>query len=182
VALPRYVSSRRAVALWFFRTKYAELDWRFGGFSVLAGCAVFGIWLGLDLMAGTQQTSTIASRAGLAALAGAHRLAGVSHRRRRDHCPHCGRTRISRIPDSTRKFHRFRIAQPPLLHLRRRPGVVGGFRLAAWRPMASRHAGGIDFCNDVPQAGQNWGRSGGPRYDQCLTGRVGIGEQQVYLW
>jgi exosortase E/protease (VPEID-CTERM system) len=72
----RFVAA--AVALWFFRTKYAELDWRFGGFSVLAGCAVFGIWLGLDLMAGTQQTSTIA--AGLASLPSPARIAWLVFR------------------------------------------------------------------------------------------------------
>ena len=60
----RFVAA--AAVLWFFRSKYLELDWRFGGFSVIAGCAVFGIWLGLDLMAGTHPPSAIA--AGLASL------------------------------------------------------------------------------------------------------------------
>ena len=34
----RFVAA--ATALWLFRSKYSELDWRFGGFSVAAGFAV----------------------------------------------------------------------------------------------------------------------------------------------
>jgi CAAX prenyl protease-like protein len=49
-----------------------RLDWRFGGFSVLAGCAVFGIWLGLDLMSGTHPQNAIA--AGLALLSSPERI------------------------------------------------------------------------------------------------------------
>jgi CAAX prenyl protease-like protein len=60
----RFVAA--AAVLWFFRSKYLELDWGFGGFSVIAGCAVFGIWLGLDRMAGTHPPSAIL--AGLASL------------------------------------------------------------------------------------------------------------------
>ncbi len=72
----RFVAA--AAVLWFFRSKYSELDWRFGGFSVLAGCAVFGIWLGLDLMAGANQTSSIA--AGLASLPSPARIAWLAFR------------------------------------------------------------------------------------------------------
>ena len=32
-------------ALWFFRRKYAELDWSFGWLAPLAGGFVFVIWL-----------------------------------------------------------------------------------------------------------------------------------------
>ena len=67
-----------AAVLWFFRSKYLELDWRFGGFSVIAGCAVFGIWLGLDLMAGTHPPSAIA--AGLASLSSPARIAWLGFR------------------------------------------------------------------------------------------------------
>jgi exosortase E/protease (VPEID-CTERM system) len=48
-------------ALWFLRSKYRELDWGFGWLSVLAGFAVFGMWLGLDLMAGAHADNGIAS-------------------------------------------------------------------------------------------------------------------------
>jgi exosortase E/protease (VPEID-CTERM system) len=67
-----------AAVLWFFRSKYSELDWGFGGFSVLAGCAVFGIWLGLDLMAGANQASSIAG--GLASLPSPARVAWLVFR------------------------------------------------------------------------------------------------------
>jgi exosortase E/protease (VPEID-CTERM system) len=61
-----------AVVLWVFRSKYRELDWRFGGFSVLGGCAVFGIWLALDLMSGAHSQNAIA--AGLVLLSSPERI------------------------------------------------------------------------------------------------------------
>ena len=64
--------------LWIFRSKYRELDWRFGGFSVVAGCAVFGIWLGLDLTSGTHPPNAIA--AGLASLSSPERIAWLIFR------------------------------------------------------------------------------------------------------
>ena len=72
----RFVAA--ASVLWFFRSKYLELDWRFGAFSVIAGCAVFGIWLGLDLMAGSHAPSAIA--AGLASLPSPARIAWLGFR------------------------------------------------------------------------------------------------------
>ena len=53
-------------ALWFFRRRYAELDWSFGWIGPVVGVAVFGIWLSLDLAAGVRTESTIAG--GLASL------------------------------------------------------------------------------------------------------------------
>jgi CAAX prenyl protease-like protein len=64
--------------LWFFRSTYAKLDWHFGGFSVLAGCAVFGIWLGLDSMSGAHAPNAIA--VGLAALPSAARISWLVFR------------------------------------------------------------------------------------------------------
>jgi exosortase E/protease (VPEID-CTERM system) len=61
-----------AITLWVLRSNYRELDWKFGGFSVAAGCAVFGLWLGLDLAAGVQPSNGIA--AGLASLPGPARV------------------------------------------------------------------------------------------------------------
>jgi exosortase E/protease (VPEID-CTERM system) len=66
----RFVAA--AIALWVFRSKYFELDWRFGGFSVLAGCLVFGLWLGLDLAFGAHASNGMAE--GLASLPGAARV------------------------------------------------------------------------------------------------------------
>lgn len=66
------------VALWFFRSKYRELDWRFGWISVAAGIATFGIWLGLDALAGPHADTGIAS--GLASLAGPWRMAWLGIR------------------------------------------------------------------------------------------------------
>jgi exosortase E/protease (VPEID-CTERM system) len=60
----RFVAA--AVALWCLRSRYRDLDWGFGWFSALAGLAVFGLWLGLDLAAGPQTDSKIAF--GLASL------------------------------------------------------------------------------------------------------------------
>jgi len=61
-----------AVALWYFRSKYSELDWRFGWFSALAGIAVLGLWLGLDRFSGAPSGSSIGP--GLAALPTAGRI------------------------------------------------------------------------------------------------------------
>jgi exosortase E/protease (VPEID-CTERM system) len=67
----RFVAA--AAALWFFRSQYAELDWGFGPFSVAAGCAVFGIWMGLDFAAGVHPANGIGG--GLASLPPAARVA-----------------------------------------------------------------------------------------------------------
>jgi len=67
-----------AIALWVLRSNYLELDWKFGGFSVAAGCAVFGLWLGLDLAAVVQPSNGIA--AGLALLPGPSRVAWLVFR------------------------------------------------------------------------------------------------------
>ncbi len=40
-----------AAVLWFFRKKYAPLDWRFGWVAVLAGAAGFALWLAMDRIA-----------------------------------------------------------------------------------------------------------------------------------
>ena len=48
-----------AITLWYFRSKYSELNWRFGWFSAAAGFAVFGIWVGLDQLSGGHGTSPI---------------------------------------------------------------------------------------------------------------------------
>ena len=61
-----------AITLWVLRSNYLELDWKFGGFSVAAGFAVFGLWLGLDLAAGIQPSNGIA--AGLASLSAPSRV------------------------------------------------------------------------------------------------------------
>ena len=39
-------------ALWYFRSSYRKMDWRFSSFSVVAGIAVFAIWIGLDRFGG----------------------------------------------------------------------------------------------------------------------------------
>ena len=72
----RFVAA--GAVLWFFRSTYAKLDWHFGGFSVLAGCAVFGVWLGLDSMAGAHAPNAIA--VGLAALPSAARISWLVFR------------------------------------------------------------------------------------------------------
>jgi exosortase E/protease (VPEID-CTERM system) len=53
----RFVAA--AAVLWFFRSTYPELNWRFGGFSVMAGIGVFGLWLGLDFMTHASQASAL---------------------------------------------------------------------------------------------------------------------------
>lgn len=55
-----------AGALWYFRRRYADLDWRFGWIAPVAGITVFVIWLGLDTMTAPGPRSTIA--VGLASL------------------------------------------------------------------------------------------------------------------
>lgn len=72
----RFVAA--ASVLWFFRSTYLKLDWRFGPFSVLAGSAVFGLWLALDIMAGPHSPGAIA--AGLAALPTPARIAWLVFR------------------------------------------------------------------------------------------------------
>jgi exosortase E/protease (VPEID-CTERM system) len=72
----RFVAA--AAVLWFFRSEYLKLNWRFGWFSVTAGVAVFGIWLGLDMMTGTHAQNAIA--AGLASLSPPSRIAWLVFR------------------------------------------------------------------------------------------------------
>jgi len=74
--LLRFIAA--AGALWFFRAQYRNLDWRFGGFSLLAGCVVFALWLGLDKLAGPHPSSAIA--AGLASLNAPQRAAWLGFR------------------------------------------------------------------------------------------------------
>jgi exosortase E/protease (VPEID-CTERM system) len=41
-----------AVALWYFRNTYRQLDWRVGWSALAAGAAVFLLWIGLDRLLG----------------------------------------------------------------------------------------------------------------------------------
>jgi exosortase E/protease (VPEID-CTERM system) len=50
-----------AGALWFFRSKYAGLNWSFGWWSLICGSLVFGIWLGLDRILGIPPDHAAAS-------------------------------------------------------------------------------------------------------------------------
>jgi exosortase E/protease (VPEID-CTERM system) len=43
-----------AAALWYFRSSYQRMDWRFGWLSLVAGITVFAIWVGLDGLGGSQ--------------------------------------------------------------------------------------------------------------------------------
>lgn len=61
------------ISIWFFRRQYRDLDWRFGGFAVLAGCVVFGIWLGLDIVTGAHSANAL--RSALSALPASERAA-----------------------------------------------------------------------------------------------------------
>jgi len=65
-------------ALWFFRRRYAKLNWRFGWFAVLVGSGVFVLWLALDRVAGTHADNGIAS--GLASWPGSARIAWLVFR------------------------------------------------------------------------------------------------------
>ncbi len=67
-----------AAVIWFFRSTYSELNWRFGGFSVMAGIGVFGLWLGLDLMTHASQASALGE--GLASLTTPARVAWLLFR------------------------------------------------------------------------------------------------------
>jgi exosortase E/protease (VPEID-CTERM system) len=72
----RFVAA--AAAIWYFRSTYSELNWRFGGFSVVAGIAVFGLWLGLDLISHASQTSALGDS--LASLSAPARVAWLIFR------------------------------------------------------------------------------------------------------
>ncbi len=61
-----------AITIWYFRSTYSELNWRFGWLSAVAGLAVFLIWLGLDRFSGAHLDSPIGP--GLASLASGGRL------------------------------------------------------------------------------------------------------------
>jgi exosortase E/protease (VPEID-CTERM system) len=67
-----------AATLWYFRTKYAELDWKFSWVSVVCGVAVFAIWLGLDRFTGSHVDNGIAS--GLASMPRFERIAWLVFR------------------------------------------------------------------------------------------------------
>jgi exosortase E/protease (VPEID-CTERM system) len=72
----RFVAA--AGVLWYLRSEYSEMDWRFSGFSVMVGFAVFGMWLGLDLWTGVHTPNAIA--AGLASLSFPARIAWLVFR------------------------------------------------------------------------------------------------------
>lgn len=67
-----------AIALWYFRSKYVELDWKFGWAAALNGVAVFAIWIGLDLLLGSHSDNGIAS--GLASIPAPARIAWLVFR------------------------------------------------------------------------------------------------------
>lgn len=67
-----------AVTLWYFRSKYVDLDWKCSWVSVLNGVAVFAVWLGLDLLVGSQENNGIES--GLASIPGPARIAWLVFR------------------------------------------------------------------------------------------------------
>jgi CAAX prenyl protease-like protein len=66
-----------AGALWFFRTKYSELNWEFGWFAPLIGGGVFIIWLVLDKGPGAHADGLVA---GLAAMPAFARIAWITVR------------------------------------------------------------------------------------------------------
>lgn len=49
------------IALWFFRSKYAQMDWRFGWLSFGLGSMVFAMWLAMEVFSGRQGDGSIAS-------------------------------------------------------------------------------------------------------------------------
>jgi exosortase E/protease (VPEID-CTERM system) len=67
-----------AIALWYFRHKYAGLDWRIGWAAPIAGFAVFAIWLGLDRMTGANADDAIGVR--LASLSTSMRVTWIVFR------------------------------------------------------------------------------------------------------
>jgi exosortase E/protease (VPEID-CTERM system) len=67
-----------AAALWFFRLKYRELDWRFTWFAPAAGSLVFVIWLALDRVASAHTNNALA--AGIASLPTAARITWLTFR------------------------------------------------------------------------------------------------------
>ena len=67
-----------AAALWFFRLKYRELDWRLTWFAPAAGSLVFIIWLALDRVAVAHTNNGIAS--GLASLPTTAKLTWLTFR------------------------------------------------------------------------------------------------------
>jgi exosortase E/protease (VPEID-CTERM system) len=67
-----------AAALWFYRRKYAALDWKFGWMAPAIGTLVFVMWIGLDSIRGGAVENGIAS--GLAALPAPARFAWLGVR------------------------------------------------------------------------------------------------------
>jgi exosortase E/protease (VPEID-CTERM system) len=67
-----------AAVLWFFRAKYAELDWRSGWPALVLGSSALAIWLALDRFSGTHTDNGIV--AGLASWPGSVRIAWLACR------------------------------------------------------------------------------------------------------
>ncbi len=61
-----------AGVLWLYRSKYAELNWRFSGWAVVAGAVVFAMWLILERASGPQASGGLG--VALAALPSAARI------------------------------------------------------------------------------------------------------------
>jgi exosortase E/protease (VPEID-CTERM system) len=64
-----------AAALWFFRSKYSEMDWNFDWFPIGLGGVVFLIWLALSSFSGNQTDHVIPSS--LAVLPASLRIAWI---------------------------------------------------------------------------------------------------------
>jgi exosortase E/protease (VPEID-CTERM system) len=50
-----------AAVLWFYRRRYARLDWKFGWAAAAAGAVVFAAWIGFDWAAGSPAASDLAT-------------------------------------------------------------------------------------------------------------------------
>jgi exosortase E/protease (VPEID-CTERM system) len=67
-----------AVALWWFRNDYRHLNWRFGWLGIVAGIAIFGLWLATAHILGSSTGGALAQS--LAALPPSQRAAWLTAR------------------------------------------------------------------------------------------------------
>lgn len=50
-----------AIPLWYYRQRYARLDWKFGPISLVAGGGVFVLWVAMDRVSGVHAASSMPS-------------------------------------------------------------------------------------------------------------------------
>ena len=159
-----------AGVLWFYRRKYAALDWKFGWNAAATGALVFAMWMGLDWARGGGVGAGIAS--GLSGLSAPARAAWLTVRTL---------AAVVTVPIAEElAFRGFLLRRLVSADF----GSVGADFFGFFRRLARRPLAGGDDCGRAlrrraPLARTNRRRRRGARRHQCTAGRLGSHQRQL---